>query len=59
MTLRRSFLVAVIVVLGLSGLAFWPTGAWAPPRRPALKGPVVFDEFVDASNATRASSQQK
>jgi hypothetical protein len=46
LTLRGALLVALAVAFGLALLAFWPAGAWAPPPRPGLKAPVVFDELL-------------
>lgn len=45
-SLRRAlwFSTALLVVLGAA--AFWPAKPWAPPARPALRAPIVFDELV-------------
>lgn len=40
------FLTALVIVC-LSALAFWPAKTWAPPLRPRLSAPIVFDEFVN------------
>lgn len=41
-------LVSVLLALVLAALAFWPARAWAPPARPGLNKPIVFDEFFNA-----------
>jgi hypothetical protein len=51
LTLGTALLVALVVAFGLSLLAFWPAGAWAPPPRPGLRAPVVFDELLPPSVA--------
>jgi hypothetical protein len=45
--MRAALLVSVLLVALLAALAFWPARAWAPPREPALKAPIVFDELVN------------
>jgi hypothetical protein len=42
-----ALVIALLVVAGLGLLALWPTPAWAPPLRPRLSAPIVFDEFVN------------
>jgi hypothetical protein len=44
--IRRALFISSAVVLALAAIAFWPTKRWAPPPRPALQAPIVFDELV-------------
>ena len=48
-------LVSVVLVLVLAAVAFWPARAWAPPARPGLSKPIVFDEFFNAAASPSAS----
>ena len=41
-------LVSVVLALALAAFAFWPAHSWAPPARPGLSKPIVFDEFFNA-----------
>ena len=41
-------LVSVVLAFALAAFAFWPARAWAPPPRPGLSKPIVFDEFFNA-----------
>ncbi|HEY3666349.1 MAG TPA: hypothetical protein VGL19_10125 [Polyangiaceae bacterium] len=54
--LGLALLVSVLAVLVLAAVAFWPTRSWAPPRRPGISPPVVFDEFVNAPNSSPPAS---
>jgi hypothetical protein len=56
LSLSGAALVSVIVVATLAALAFWPARAWAPPKRPALSGTIVFDEFVAATGSPPPSA---
>jgi hypothetical protein len=56
MTLRSAALVSLLAAVALAALAFWPTRSFAPPRRPGLAAPVVFDEFVNPVSVQPASS---
>jgi len=48
--------IALLIVVGLGVLAFWPNSAWSPPKRPHLRTPIVFDEFVNQPIPALASS---
>jgi hypothetical protein len=54
--LSLALLVSLLAALALAAFAFWPTRTWAPPRRPAINAPVVFDEFVNAPNSSAPAS---
>ena len=56
LSLTAAAWLSVAVTLALAALAFWPARAWAPPLRPTLKGPMVFDEFVNAPTPPAAVS---
>jgi hypothetical protein len=51
-----ALVVALLLTVGLGALAFWPEPTAAPPRRPALATPIVFDEFVNPPPRTSATS---
>jgi hypothetical protein len=53
--LDLALLLSLAIAVVLAALAFWPTRIWAPPRRPGITSPVVFDEFVNAPAAPTAS----
>jgi len=54
--LSLALLVSLAAAAVLAAVSFWPARTWAPPRRPRLDPPVVFDEFVNAPVAPIASS---
>jgi hypothetical protein len=45
--LRGALGVSVLIALTLAALALWPTRPWAPPHRPGLSAPIVFDELIN------------
>lgn len=47
MSRASALFIALLVTLGLGALSFWPRPTWAPPHRPTLHAPIVFDEFVN------------
>jgi hypothetical protein len=47
LSLRAALVVSMLIALALAALALWPTRPWAPPRRPGLSAPIVFDELVN------------
>lgn len=49
-SLGSALFLTVLVIVVLSALAFWPSKEWAPPRRPGIPAPIVFDEFVNPTN---------
>jgi len=51
-SIGSALFLTLLVVAGLSALAFWPRGGFAPPRRPPISAPIVFDEFVNAPPPT-------
>jgi hypothetical protein len=46
-SLGSALFLTALVIIGLGALAFWPSKEWAPPRRPGISAPIVFDEFVN------------
>jgi hypothetical protein len=56
--LGSALFLTVLVVAALCALAFWPAKAWAPPHRPGIAAPVVFDEFVDEGSAAPAAASE-
>jgi len=57
-SLGSALFLTVLVIIGLSALAFWPSKEWTPPRRPGIAAPIVFDEFVNPANPTPATSSE-
>ena len=55
-SLGSALFLTVLVTAALSALAFWPSKAWSPPRRPGISAPIVFDEFVNPSSTAPAAS---
>ncbi|MES1175756.1 MAG: hypothetical protein ABUL62_15650 [Myxococcales bacterium] len=49
-SLGSALFLTVLVVVALAALAFWPTKEWAPPPRPGIRAPIVFDDFVNPTN---------
>ena len=47
LSLRAALVMSVLIALALGALALWPTRPWAPPRRPGLRAPIVFDELIN------------
>ena len=45
--LPRAVLWALVCVLALGAVAFWPAPRWVTPHRPSLKAPIVFDELLN------------
>jgi len=43
--LSRAVLFAVLCTAVLGTVAFWPAPRWAPPARPPLRAPIVFDQL--------------
>ena len=54
--LRAALLLSLLIAVVLAALAFWPAKAWAPPRRPGVAAPVVFDELVTPPPAVDPSA---
>ena len=56
--LGSALFLTVLVIIGLSALAFWPSNEWTPPRRPGIAAPIVFDEFVNPTNPAPVPSSE-
>jgi len=54
LSLRAALVVSVLFALSLAALALWPTRPWAPPHRPGLSAPIVFDELVNPATPAAA-----
>ena len=55
-SLGSALFLTVLIVVALGALAFWPSRPWAPPPRPGLEAPIVFDEFVNAPPSPQTSA---
>jgi hypothetical protein len=44
--LKRALWISTALLVALGAAAFWPAPRWAPPPRPVLRAPIVFDELV-------------
>lgn len=55
-SLVRAVLLAAACLAVLGSAAFWPSPRWVTPARPALKGPIVFDELENFRNPAADTS---
>ena len=56
-SLGSALFLTLLLVIGLGALSLWPRNFETAPRRPELKAPIVFDEFVNPPSAAAPSAE--